>query len=158
MRPCWSQSGGNPDWTCTYCGRNGHLAASCYDDPANKGKGGKNKGKNKHRVQQASVPPYDIGLGRCNRDLIGGLLGGVLSETPATSGLTRLMSRSMLKGTAKRTAPVIASEIESAGGSIDTYNGNNSFGLSLDILSEDTALGQAVCHQAKRQSRAGWCV
>ena len=73
-----------------------------------------------------------------------GLLGGVLNETPATSGLTRLMSRSMLKGTAKRTAPVIASEIESAGGSIDTYNGNNSFGLSLDILSEDTALGQAV--------------
>jgi len=73
-----------------------------------------------------------------------GLLGGVLSETTATSGLTRLMSRSMLKGTAKRTASVIASEIESAGGSIDTYSGNNSFGVSLDILSEDTALGQAV--------------
>jgi surface antigen len=35
----------------------------------------KGKGKNKHRVQQAYVPPYDIGLGRCNRDLIGGLLG-----------------------------------------------------------------------------------
>ncbi len=34
------------------------------------------KGKNKHKVQQAYVPPYDIGLGRCNRDLIGGLLGG----------------------------------------------------------------------------------
>ncbi len=37
---------------------------------------GKGKGKNKHRVQQAYTPPYDIGLGRCNRDLIGGLLGG----------------------------------------------------------------------------------
>ncbi len=36
---------------------------------------GKSKGKNKHNVQQAYVPPYDIGLGRCNRDLIGGLLG-----------------------------------------------------------------------------------
>lgn len=36
----------------------------------------KGKGKNKHRVQQAYTPPYDIGLGRCNRDLIGGLLGG----------------------------------------------------------------------------------
>ena len=36
----------------------------------------KHKGKNKHRVQQAYNPPYDIGLGRCNRDLIGGLLGG----------------------------------------------------------------------------------
>ena len=37
---------------------------------------GKGKGKNKHRVQQAYTPPYGIGLGRCNRDLIGGLLGG----------------------------------------------------------------------------------
>ncbi len=73
-----------------------------------------------------------------------GLLSGVLSETPANSGLTRLMSRSMLKGTAKRTAPEIASEIESAGGSIDTYSGNNSHGLSLDILSEDAALGLEV--------------
>ena len=36
----------------------------------------KHKGKNKHRTQQAYAPPYDIGLGRCNRDLIGGLLGG----------------------------------------------------------------------------------
>ena len=73
-----------------------------------------------------------------------GLLGGVLFETPGTNGLTRLMSRSMLKGTPQRTAPEIASEIESAGGSIDTYSGNNSYGLCLDILSEDTALGQAV--------------
>ena len=73
-----------------------------------------------------------------------GVLGGVLSETPANSGLTRLMSRSMLKGTAKRPASVIASEVESAGGSIDTYSGNNSFGLTLDMLSNDTALGQAV--------------
>ena len=36
----------------------------------------KHKGKNKHRLQQAYIPPYDIGLGRCNRDLIVGLLGG----------------------------------------------------------------------------------
>ncbi len=38
---------------------------------------GKGKGKNKHRVQvqQAYVPPYDIGMGRCNRELLGSLLG-----------------------------------------------------------------------------------
>ncbi len=35
----------------------------------------KGKGRNKHRFQQAYKPPFDIGLGRCNRDLIGGLLG-----------------------------------------------------------------------------------
>ena len=73
-----------------------------------------------------------------------GFLGGVLSETEATNGLTRLMSRSMLKGTVNRNAYNIASEVESAGGSIDTFGGNNSHGLSLDILSCDTALGQEV--------------
>jgi surface antigen len=36
----------------------------------------KHKGKNKHKVQQAYAPPYGIGTGTCNRDLIGGLLGG----------------------------------------------------------------------------------
>ena len=36
----------------------------------------KSKHNNKHRVRQAYNAPYDIGLGRCNRDLVGGLLGG----------------------------------------------------------------------------------
>jgi surface antigen len=35
----------------------------------------KHKGKNKHKVQQAYVPPFDIGLGNCNRELLGSLLG-----------------------------------------------------------------------------------
>ncbi len=54
---------------------------------------GKGKGKNKHRVQQAYVPPYDIGLGRCNRDLIGGLLGaaaGGLAGSQIGSGKGQL--------------------------------------------------------------------
>ena len=35
----------------------------------------KHKNKGGYVTQQAYAPPFDIGLGRCNRDLIGGLLG-----------------------------------------------------------------------------------
>jgi surface antigen len=41
----------------------------------------KHKGKNKHKVQQAYVPPFDIGLGNCNRELLGSLLGAVAGGT-----------------------------------------------------------------------------
>lgn len=67
--------------------------------------------------------------------------GGVLAETANTSGLTALMSRLMIKGTAKYSARQIAETIESLGGSIDTYTGNNSFGLSLETLQEDLSTG-----------------
>ena len=50
----------------------------------------------------------------------------------------------MLKGTNQQTADEIASAIESAGGQIDTFSGNNSHGVSVDILCEDFALGQAT--------------
>jgi zinc protease len=64
-------------------------------------------------------------------------LGGVLAEAPDTNGLTHLTSRMLLKGTPTRTAEQIALEIESVGGSLDTYAGNNSFGVSLEVLRSD---------------------
>jgi zinc protease len=67
--------------------------------------------------------------------------GGVLAESAANSGITGLMTKMLLKGTASRTAEQIASEIESVGGSIDTYAGNNSFGVTLEVLEDDLALG-----------------
>jgi zinc protease len=69
------------------------------------------------------------------------LKGGVLVETPETGGITTLMARLLLKGTATRSAHDIASEIESVGGSIDTYGGNNSFGVNAEVLSSDFELG-----------------
>ena len=50
----------------------------------------------------------------------------------------------MIKVTQQRGVEEIASAIESAGGQIDTFGGNNSYGVSVDILSEDFALGQAM--------------
>ncbi|HYV27894.1 MAG TPA: insulinase family protein [Candidatus Eisenbacteria bacterium] len=67
--------------------------------------------------------------------------GGVLVETMTNNGLTLLTAKTLLKGTASRTAEQIAREIESLGGSIDSYGGNNSFGINAEVMSNDFAAG-----------------
>ena len=67
--------------------------------------------------------------------------GGLLAESEANSGITQIMTRTLIKGTRTRDAEKIAVEIESVGGSIDTYGGNNSFGLNVEVMREDFALG-----------------
>jgi zinc protease len=67
--------------------------------------------------------------------------GGVLAETKEDNGITQLSSRMLLKGTSHRSARDIATEIESVGGSIDSYGGNNSFGVNVETLSSDFATG-----------------
>jgi zinc protease len=67
--------------------------------------------------------------------------GGVLAETREDNGVTQLTSRMLLKGTSHRSARDIATEIESVGGSIDSYGGNNSFGVNLETLSTDFDTG-----------------
>ena len=66
--------------------------------------------------------------------------GGVLVETEETNGITQLTGKMLLKGTRTRSAEQIASEIESVGGSIDSYGGNNSFGLNVEVMSSDFEL------------------
>ena len=70
--------------------------------------------------------------------------GGVLSENETTSGLTQLMTKMLLQGTKKRTAEQIATEIESVGGSVDTFGGNNSFGVNVEVMREDLATGLSI--------------
>jgi zinc protease len=67
--------------------------------------------------------------------------GGVLAETPGNNGLTQLTGKMLLKGAGARSAEQIALDIESVGGSLDSYGGNNSFGVNAEVLSSDTALG-----------------
>ena len=67
--------------------------------------------------------------------------GGVLAETLENHGLTQLMTKMLLQGTARRSAEQIALEAESIGGSIDSFGGNNSFGLTMEVLSGDLATG-----------------
>ncbi|PAW80360.1 MAG: hypothetical protein B9S33_18500, partial [Pedosphaera sp. Tous-C6FEB] len=73
-----------------------------------------------------------------------GLRGGVLAETAANCGASSMLAKLMMKGTKTRTAEQLATEIESVGGSLDTYSGNNSFGVTTDVLREDFALGLAL--------------
>ena len=67
--------------------------------------------------------------------------GGLLAENPQDNGITHLMSKVLLKGTRTRTAEQIANEIEAAGGSISSESGNNSFGVSVDVMKPDLKLG-----------------
>jgi zinc protease len=57
----------------------------------------------------------------------------VLVETAEDNGLTQLLSRMLLKGARRRTAQQIATEIESVGGSLDSYAGNNSLGVNAEV-------------------------
>ena len=70
--------------------------------------------------------------------------GGVLAEKMGNSGITQLMAKLLVKGTAQRTGQQIAEQIESVGGGIDAYGGNNSFGISAEVLSADVDLGLEV--------------
>jgi zinc protease len=63
--------------------------------------------------------------------------GGVLAENAENSGITQMMGKLLLKGTKTRSAEEIAREIESVGGSIDSYGGNNSFGVNAEVLNAD---------------------
>ncbi len=88
----------------------------------------KGKGKNKHRVQQAYVPPFDIGTGSCNRELLGSLLGG------AAGGLigSRIGDgRGQLAAT--------------AGGALLGFLVGGSIGQSMDEVDQN-CIGQALEH------------
>ena len=65
--------------------------------------------------------------------------GGVLAETLSNNGITQLTGKMLLKGTTRRSAEDISREIESVSGSIDSYGGNNSFGVNAEVLSADFA-------------------
>jgi len=67
--------------------------------------------------------------------------GGVLAENTSNNGITQLLAKTVLKGTKRRSAEDIAREIESVGGHMDSYGGNNSFGVNAEVLSDDFAIG-----------------
>ncbi len=70
--------------------------------------------------------------------------GGVVAETAANNGITKLMSRLLLKGTKTRSAEKISESLESVGGDISYFAGNNSFGVHVHVMEEDARLGLDV--------------
>lgn len=70
--------------------------------------------------------------------------GGLLAETMETNGITKLFTKALLKGTKSRTAEQIAEQIENTGGSISSDSGNNSFGVSVDVMQPDVSKGLEI--------------
>ncbi len=66
--------------------------------------------------------------------------GGVLAETVRNNGAAKLMSNLLVKGTHRRTGHQIANEIESVGGSIDSYSAYNTFGVTAEVMREDFSM------------------
>ncbi|MBI1840999.1 MAG: insulinase family protein [Verrucomicrobia bacterium] len=67
--------------------------------------------------------------------------GGVLAEDTRNNGATQLLTKMLLQGTKSRSGEAIAREIESVGGSIGSYGGHNSLGVSVEVMKADFALG-----------------
>lgn len=65
--------------------------------------------------------------------------GGVLAETEEQAGITQLTSSMLTRGAAGRSAGEIAEWVESRGGSISPFSGNQSYGINASCLQEDAA-------------------
>jgi len=70
--------------------------------------------------------------------------GGLRFENQNNNGICNFVRSMLLKGTRTKTRHEIAQKIESRGGTINTYGGNNSFGCSVSVLKEDFDTGLDV--------------
>lgn len=69
-------------------------------------------------------------------------LGGPLHEDPAKRGATALLATLLTKDNRRRSAAEVAEAIESLGGSLYPFSGNNSFGLAAEVV--PTGLDRAL--------------
>jgi len=79
--------------------------------------------------------------------------GGVAHDLPAARGALSLMVTLLTKDTKRRTGDEVAQLVEEVGGVFHEFSGNNTFGLSLEVLPDDVdraldVLGQAVLEPA----------
>ncbi len=89
---------------------------------------GKHKGQYKGEYTRAYVPPFDLGLGRCNRDVLGALLGGAGGAA---------LGSTIGKGDGRTVAIV--------GGAILGVLVGGSIGRSMDNVDQN-CIGQALEH------------
>ncbi len=76
------------------------------------------------------------------------MTGGPLFEAEGKRGSTSLLATLLTKDTAKRSAAAVAQYIEEVGGSFYPFSGNNSIGLSVEVLAPDTDRALAVLSEA----------
>jgi zinc protease len=75
-------------------------------------------------------------------------LGGPVFEEPGKRGATSLMATLLARDTAKRSAAQVAAAIESVGGSMSPVFGNNTFGLSMEVLPSDVEIALDLLQDA----------
>jgi surface antigen len=112
-----------PPWAPAYGYRAKHD-----DEHKEKYKHKRKRDNDDDQYARAYVPPFDIGLGRCNRDVLGGLIGG------ASGGA---IGSTIGKGDG-RTAAII-------GGAIIGIIVGGSIGRSMDAVDQN-CVGQALEH------------
>jgi len=73
-------------------------------------------------------------------------LGGVRFEDKEKNGISNLTANVLIKGTSSLDESKISGLIESLGGSLSAFSGNNSFGVTLRLLSKDLDTGLGLLH------------
>ncbi|MCM8798809.1 MAG: insulinase family protein, partial [Candidatus Omnitrophica bacterium] len=68
-------------------------------------------------------------------------LGGLRLEEEAKNGISNLCANLLPKGTLNKSSEEINQRLEKYGGTLSAFSGNNSLGLSLSIISENTLRG-----------------
>ena len=63
--------------------------------------------------------------------------GGLRVENELNNGISNLLASMLTKGTGARTEEELFELVESLGGDLSSYSANNSFGISLDMMSKD---------------------
>ena len=78
-------------------------------------------------------------------------LGGPLYEAPDERGVTGVLATLLTRDTKVRDAATVAEQIEQVGGAFGEFSGENTFGLSLEVMSEDIDLALDVLEGALLQ-------
>jgi predicted Zn-dependent peptidase len=72
--------------------------------------------------------------------IVAGVPWGGRDDAPEIAGRSRLMSELLTKGTTTRSALQIAEEIESVGGSIESWCGSDQMGIDVQVVQDDWEL------------------
>ncbi|HNX05631.1 MAG TPA: insulinase family protein, partial [Opitutales bacterium] len=77
-----------------------------------------------------------------------GALGGPCYESDSNAGATSLLATLLTRDTKARSAENVSKTIEGAGGRLDDFCGNNSFGVAMELLSSELEVGLEILEQA----------
>ncbi|MGD9498329.1 MAG: insulinase family protein, partial [Armatimonadota bacterium] len=75
-------------------------------------------------------------------------LAGLRYETDETAGITSLMAEMLTRGTRKYSRERMAERVDRLGGTLSTYAGRNSFGVSAQFLAREVDAALELCLEA----------